>query len=271
MTARALHYVFKIGDRQKSYDFFVKTLGMKILRHEEFQEGCAAECNGPYNGLWSKTMVGYGAESSHFVLELTYNYTIGGYKLGNDYESITISGGNIYDEITKKNVDKTVSGNLHLQDPDGHLFIIAPGDGRLDIQKVAVRVKDLENSLDYWNNHLKMPVVEQTENHATLAYEKDQAAWQLIKTGATIDRGSAYGRIAFAYPGKELKDLEKRIEGAGFKVLKPFVTLETPGKADVQVVILADPVDPGADAALQKAMAKDNSNDWFKDGGKKTA
>lgn len=40
----------------------------------------------PYNGLWSKTMVGYGSEDKHFVLELTYNYTIGGYTLGDDYK-----------------------------------------------------------------------------------------------------------------------------------------------------------------------------------------
>lgn len=31
-------------------------------------------------------MVGYGSEDDHFVLELTYNYEIGSYKLGNDYQ-----------------------------------------------------------------------------------------------------------------------------------------------------------------------------------------
>lgn len=47
-----------------------------MLRHEEFEEGCAATCNGPYNGKWSKTMVGYGPEANHFVVELTYNYEV---------------------------------------------------------------------------------------------------------------------------------------------------------------------------------------------------
>jgi len=86
MSARALHYVFRIGDRQKSYDFYTKTLLMNVLRHEEFGEGCTATCNGPYAGRWSKTMIGYGHEDKHFVLELTYNYGIGSYELGNDYE-----------------------------------------------------------------------------------------------------------------------------------------------------------------------------------------
>lgn len=39
----------------------------------------------PYDGKWSKTMVGFGPEDDHFVAELTYNYGIGNYKLGNDF------------------------------------------------------------------------------------------------------------------------------------------------------------------------------------------
>ena len=49
-------------------------------------------CKGLYRGAnfinsrWSKTMVGYGPEDSHFVVELTYNYNISSYKLGNDFQ-----------------------------------------------------------------------------------------------------------------------------------------------------------------------------------------
>lgn len=39
----------------------------------------------PYDGKWSKTMVGFGPEDDHFVAELTYNYGVGEYKLGNDF------------------------------------------------------------------------------------------------------------------------------------------------------------------------------------------
>lgn len=35
---------------------------MHALRHEEFKEGCKAACNGPYDGMWSKTMMGYDSE-----------------------------------------------------------------------------------------------------------------------------------------------------------------------------------------------------------------
>lgn len=30
--------------------FFENVLGLKVLRHEEFDEGCEATCNGPYGG-----------------------------------------------------------------------------------------------------------------------------------------------------------------------------------------------------------------------------
>lgn len=67
-----------------------QVLGMKVLRHEEFEKGCEAACNGPYDGRWSKTMVGYGPEDSHFVVELTYNYNIGQYKRGNDFQVLSL-------------------------------------------------------------------------------------------------------------------------------------------------------------------------------------
>lgn len=40
-------------------------------------------CNySPYENRWSKTMIGYGSEHTHFIMELTYNYGIKSYELG---------------------------------------------------------------------------------------------------------------------------------------------------------------------------------------------
>lgn len=47
---RPLHFVFKISSRTKTIEFYRNVLNMKILRHEEFSEGCDAACNGPYDG-----------------------------------------------------------------------------------------------------------------------------------------------------------------------------------------------------------------------------
>ena len=46
VTRRALHYVFKVSDREATVKFYRDILGMKVLRHEEFNEGCKAACNG---------------------------------------------------------------------------------------------------------------------------------------------------------------------------------------------------------------------------------
>ena len=36
-------------------------------------------------------MVGFGPEDNHFVVELTYNYGIGTYQIGNDFKVCSIS------------------------------------------------------------------------------------------------------------------------------------------------------------------------------------
>lgn len=47
---RTLTQVLKIGSLKKSMSFFESVLGLKVLRHEEFESGCEATCNGPYGG-----------------------------------------------------------------------------------------------------------------------------------------------------------------------------------------------------------------------------
>ena len=37
-SRRALHFVMKVGDRCAMMDFLKGTLGMKVLRHEEFDQ-----------------------------------------------------------------------------------------------------------------------------------------------------------------------------------------------------------------------------------------
>lgn len=50
-----------------------------------------------------------------------------------------------------------------------------------------------------------------------------------------------FGRVAFACPGEQLQQLESDVRVAGHTVHTPYVSLDTPGKATVQVVILQDP------------------------------
>ena len=79
---RALHWVTRVSELERTLNFTQHVLGMQVLRHEENEDACPITCNGKFDTSWSKTMVGYGDEDTHFALELTYNYGIVGYERG---------------------------------------------------------------------------------------------------------------------------------------------------------------------------------------------
>lgn len=284
-TRRALHFVFKVGDRKETAKFYREVLGMKVLRHEEFEEGCKASCNGPYDGKWSKTMVGYGAEDNHFVVELTYNYGISNYVLGNDYQGITIVSSEAIANAKRLNWPVTSEdGLLVVKAPGGYKFYLIdrPQPTNADpVQKVAIGVSNLEKSLDYWHKKCGLKIYSQSSDKALLGYGDGQCKLELKNLKTAINHASAFGRIAFACPSSELAGLQKLMNDAGHKILTPLVSLDTPGKATVQVVILADPdgheicfvgdeafrslsqVDPKAEELLSEAIKADRSDEWF--------
>lgn len=282
---RALHFVLKVGDRTKTAKFFREVLGMQFLRHEEFEEGCKAACNGPYDGKWSKSMVGYGPEDNHFVVELTYNYGIKEYLLGNDFQGFTIQSQELFAKASASGwpVNDVSSGIISVNSPDGYKFFIVdkPSPSKDPVQKVTLGVSDLSKSIDYWANLCGMTCYSQDASSAVLGYDPSQARLELVQLKDTIDRGSAFGRIAFACPRAQLPDIQSAMLEAKQTILTPLVSLDTPGKATVEVVILADPdgheicfvgdeafrelsqVDPAADSLLNEAMSADKSNEWF--------
>ncbi|CAG5122621.1 unnamed protein product [Candidula unifasciata] len=285
---RALHFVFKVGNRKETVKFFRDVLGMKFLRHEKFEEGCKAACNGPYDGKWSKTMVGYGPEDSHFVIELTYNYGIGSYKLGNDFLGITIHSNTIVDRAQQCGYPFTTEKDVSiLTSPDGYKFNIinkaAQGD---PVKQISLASSNLTQSVDYWSRLCGMTIYNQDAKSAILGYDENQCKLELVDIGQKVDHATAFGRVAFACPGAELPSLEEKMRSENQTILTPLVSLDTPGKATVQVVILADPdgheicfvgaeafkelsqVDPAADDLLQKAIDADKSDEWFAKKGK---
>ncbi|XP_066219670.1 glyoxalase domain-containing protein 4 [Saccopteryx leptura] len=286
-TRRALHFVFKVGNRFQTARFYRDVLGMKILRHEEFEEGCKAACNGPYDGKWSKTMVGFGPEDDHFVAELTYNYGIGDYKLGNDFMGITLASSQAVSNARKLEwpLSEVAEGLFETEAPGGYKFYLqnqSPPQSD-PVVKVTLAVSDLQKSLNYWSNLLGMKVYEKDEEkqRALLGYADNQCKLELQGIKGAVDHAAAFGRIAFSCPQKELPDLQELMKRENQKILTPLVSLDTPGKATVQVVILADPdgheicfvgdeafrelskMDPKGSKLLDDAMAADKSDEWF--------
>ena len=69
-----------------------------------------------------------------------------------------------------------------------------------------------------------------------------------------MDHAKAYGRIAFSCPFEEQPQIDEKIKATSHKILTPLISLDTPGKATVRVIILADPV--RADSILDTSVVR---------------
>ena len=118
---RILHTMLRVGDLQRSIDFYTGVLGMNVLRTTDRPEQ-----------KYSLAFVGYGDESSNAVLELTYNYGVDKYELGNAFGHVAVAVEDAYkacDAIRAKGGKVTreagpVKGGTTViafaEDPDGY-------------------------------------------------------------------------------------------------------------------------------------------------------
>lgn len=118
---RLLHTMLRVGDLQRSIDFYTKVLGMRLLRTSE---------NTEYR--YTLAFVGYTEESEGAVIELTYNWGVDTYQLGNAYghialavenvaktcDSIRQAGGKVTREAGPVKGGTTVIA--FIEDPDGY-------------------------------------------------------------------------------------------------------------------------------------------------------
>ncbi|MFM7967125.1 lactoylglutathione lyase [Aeromonas sp. A-5] len=82
---RILHTMLRVGDLQRSIDFYTRVLGMTLLRKSE---------NSEYK--YTLAFVGYGDEKDEAVIELTYNWGVSEYELGSAYGHIALEADDIY-------------------------------------------------------------------------------------------------------------------------------------------------------------------------------
>ena len=118
---RLLHTMLRVGDLEKSIDFYTRVLGMKLLRRKDYQDG-----------KFTLAFVGYDTEDKTAVLELTYNWGVEKYELGNAYGHIAIEVDDAYlacDAVTAKGgrVTRPAGPMKHgstviafVEDPDGY-------------------------------------------------------------------------------------------------------------------------------------------------------
>ena len=77
---RLLHTMIRVGDLQRSIDFYTGVLGMKELRRKDYPDG-----------RFTLAFVGYGDEVDHTVIELTHNWDTPSYDLGNGFGHLAIA------------------------------------------------------------------------------------------------------------------------------------------------------------------------------------
>jgi lactoylglutathione lyase len=113
--------MLRVGNLQRSIDFYTNVLGMKLLRRSE---------NPEYK--YSLAFVGYGNNPEHAEIELTYNHGTDRYEMGTAFghialgvpdvyaacEKIKASGGNVTREAGPVKGGSTVIA--FVTDPDGY-------------------------------------------------------------------------------------------------------------------------------------------------------
>ena len=87
---RILHTMLRVGDLDRSISFYSDVLGMQLLRQKEYPEG-----------EFTLAFLGYGPESENTVIELTYNWGVESYDLGEAYGHIALEVDDVYDAAEK--------------------------------------------------------------------------------------------------------------------------------------------------------------------------
>lgn len=118
---RILHTMLRVGNLEKSLEFYTQVLGMKLLRRKDYPDG-----------KFTLAFVGYQDEASGTVLELTHNWDTSEYNLGEGFGHIAIEVDDAYQacENTRKlggKVTREAGPMKHgttviafVEDPDGY-------------------------------------------------------------------------------------------------------------------------------------------------------
>lgn len=118
---RILHTMLRTGDLQRSINFYTEVLGMHLLRQKDYPDG-----------KFTLAFLGYGDESNNTVIELTYNWGVDSYDIGDAYGHIAIEvddvyratedikgrGGKILRDAGPMNAGTTIIA--FVEDPDGY-------------------------------------------------------------------------------------------------------------------------------------------------------
>src|SRR5207245_3459732 len=83
--SRNSHTQLLMSDMMRALTFYSEVLGMPLLRRKDYPEG-----------KFTLAFVGYGDETDTAVIELTHNWGVDKYELGNDFGHIAVAVDDAY-------------------------------------------------------------------------------------------------------------------------------------------------------------------------------
>ena len=87
---RMLHTMIRVTNLEESLRFYTEVLGMRLLRKKDYP-----------SGKFTLAFVGYGNESEEAAIELTHNWDVDHYELGNAYGHIALEVDDVYEACEK--------------------------------------------------------------------------------------------------------------------------------------------------------------------------
>ena len=82
---RLLHTMIRSGNLDRSIEFYTQVLGMTLLRRKDYPDG-----------KFTLAFVGYGEEANNTVIELTYNWGVDSYEIGNGFGHLALEVDDVY-------------------------------------------------------------------------------------------------------------------------------------------------------------------------------
>ncbi|XP_030530720.1 probable lactoylglutathione lyase, chloroplastic isoform X1 [Rhodamnia argentea] len=205
---KMLHVVYRVGDLDKTIKFYTECFGMKLLRKRDIPEE-----------RYSNAFLGYGPEDSHFTVELTYNYGVDKYNIGNGLRHFGIrvdsvekvvnlvkaKGGKVIKEPALLNGSSKVIA--YVEDPDGYKFELSKeATAPEPLHHVMLCVGNLDRSINFYKKAFGMDLLSKQDNpelkyaEVTLGYGAEDMNPVLklaYNYGISVyDKGDGYAQIA---------------------------------------------------------------------------
>ncbi|KAJ6758427.1 LACTOYLGLUTATHIONE LYASE [Salix koriyanagi] len=175
---------------QKTIKFYTECLGMKLLRRRDIPED-----------RYSNAFLGYGPEDTNFTVELTYNYGVDKYDIGDGFghfgiavedvartvDLVKAKGGKVTRELAPVKGGSTIIA--FVEDPNGYKFeLLERGLTPEPLCQVMLRVGDLDRSINFYKKSFGMELLRRRDN--------PEYKYTVALMGYEYNKGNGYTQIA---------------------------------------------------------------------------